>query len=146
MNSERGFLRVTAVLLGTLMVVAPSFAATVVHTADHTFSLQDIQGGFDGAIVLDDPTIVCGAPIDASPPCPVDATQPIVDSDGDMLYPIDSEFGFIVTDFSGAEEKTIDGLYTEGWVGDLVVGGEQVGLVVSDAPTETFKTPAVFGT
>lgn len=34
---------------------------------------------------------------------------------GDIdLFPIDSEFGFVVTDFSGAEQKTIDGLHTEG--------------------------------
>lgn len=63
-----------------------------------------------------------------------------------ILYPIDSEFGFNVTDFEGAEPKTIDGSYTEGWVGDVVVGGEQIGIVVSDAPTDTFQTPAVLGT
>lgn len=62
------------------------------------------------------------------------------------MYPIDSEFGFNVTDFEGAEPKTIDGSYTEGWVGDVVVGGEQIGIVVSDAPTDTFQTPAVLGT
>ncbi len=66
---------------------------------------------------------------------------------GDIdLFPIDSEFGFVVTDFSGAEQKTIDGLHTEGWAGDLLIGGVQAGLVVSDSPTDTFKTPAVLGT
>lgn len=33
----------------------------VVQVADHTFSLLDVQGGFDGARVSEDPSIVCGA-------------------------------------------------------------------------------------
>jgi Ca2+-binding RTX toxin-like protein len=62
------------------------------------------------------------------------------------LYPIDSEFGFYVDDFSGATDKVLDGDYAEGWAGNLEIAGQQAGIVVSDSPTDTFKTPAVLGT
>ena len=108
------------------------------YTVSHIFSTADVTATFDGD-TQGDP----GADFidfDASPK--VGKTN-----DGNIdLYPIDSEFGFVVTDFSGAEDKVIDGSYTEGWAGDLILGGEQAGIVVSDARTDTFKTPAVLGT
>ena len=52
----------------------------------------------------------------------------------------------MVTDFDGAEPKVLDGVYTEGWAGNLTIGGEQAGIVISDSPTDTFKTPAILGT
>ncbi len=107
------------------------------YTAVHVFSTADVTATFDGDKQGDE-----GANyVDFS-----GANGTRVTKEGVTLYPIDSEFGFNVTDFVGAEEKVIDGSYTEGWVGDLVEGGEQIGLVVSDAPTDTFKTPAVLGT
>lgn len=107
------------------------------YSVVHVFSTDDITATFDGQTQGDD-----GANfIDFS-----GASGTKVTKDGVTLYPIDSEFGFNVTDFSGAEEKEIDGSYTEGWAGDLVIGGVQTGLVISDAPTDTFKTPAVLGT
>jgi hypothetical protein len=50
--------------------------------------------------------------------------------------------------FEGAVEKEFsDGLYEEGFIGNLPNEvGDQIGVVVSDAPTDTFKTPAVLGT
>ena len=101
------------------------------YTVTHVFSINDIAGGFDGATVADTPSII-------------DLTaDPKEVKDAPPLYPIDSEFGFYVTDFDGAEEKVRDGLYEEGWAGNLTDGS---GLVVSDAPTDTFQTPAVLGT
>jgi len=104
-------------------------------TVTHVFSTSDIVGTFDGVTVADNPSIIdTGA-------------TPQVTKGGTELFPIDSEFGYIVSDFVGAEEKTLDGIYTEGWAGDLSgEGGEHIGLVVSDAPTDTFQTPAVLGT
>jgi len=104
------------------------------YTVTHVFSIDDISGGFDGVTVADTPSII-----------DFDTTQ--VTKEGVTLYPIDSEFGFNVTDFSGAEEKERDGLYTEGWAGNLSgEGDEHLGLVLSDAPTDTFQTPALLGT
>ncbi|WP_439154314.1 calcium-binding protein [Yoonia sp.] len=111
--------------------------ADPIYTAVHVFSTSDITATFDGQTQGDE-----GANfIDFTGDSGTKITK-----DGVTLYPIDSEFGFNVTDFVGAEEKTIDGLYTEGWAGDLIIGDTQVGLVISDAPTDTFKTPAVLGT
>jgi len=104
------------------------------YTVTHVFSIDDIVGGFDGATVADTPSII-----------DYDTTQ--VTKEGVTLYPIDSEFGFYVTDFDGAEEKVRDGVYEEGWVGNLSgEGDEHIGVVVSDAYTDTFQTPAVLGT
>lgn len=105
-------------------------------TSVHIFSTNDVAGTFDGATQGKD-----GGIIDFSGD---NGTQ--VTKEGVTLYPIDSEFGFYVTDFVGAEDKVLDGDYAEGWAGDLIIGGEQVGVIVSDSPTDTFKTPAVLGT
>ncbi|UWR26753.1 hypothetical protein K3757_02140 [Sulfitobacter sp. S223] len=102
----------------------------------HIFSTDDVTGTFAGATQGEDGGIVDFSGVNGT----------IVTKEGITLYPIDSEFGFNVTDFDSAEAKTIDGLYTEGWVGDLIVNGEQAGIVVSDSPTDTFKTPALLGT
>jgi Ca2+-binding RTX toxin-like protein len=108
----------------------PDFSST------HIFSTDDITGTFGGATQGED-----GGFVDFSGDHGTKETQ-----DGVTLYPVDSEFGFYVTDFVGAEDKVLDGDYAEGWVGDLVIDGQQAGLVVSDAPTDTFKTPAALGT
>ena len=106
------------------------------YSATHIFSTADITATYDGQTQGDDGATF----IDFS------GASGTKNADGVTLYPIDSEFGFIVTDFLGAEDKTIDGLYTEGWAGDLMIAGEQAGLVISDSPTDLFKTPAVLGT
>ncbi|MGP6085879.1 DUF4214 domain-containing protein [Antarctobacter jejuensis] len=109
------------------------------YTSSHVFSSNDVTGTFDG---LTQGTIpVGGLPI-------VDfSALPKVTKEGVSLYPIDSEFGFYVTDFLGAEDKVRDYDYAEGWIGDLTgPAGEQLGVVVSDAATDTFKTPALLGT
>ncbi|MGC9420761.1 MAG: calcium-binding protein, partial [Rhodovulum sp.] len=98
-------------------------------TSSHVFSLNDVTGGFDGATYATDPSII-------------DLTAPKDYKEGYTLYPVDSEFGFIVTDFFGTEDKVRDGVYTEGWAGNIDGGG----LAVADAPTDSFKAPAKTGT
>ncbi len=105
-------------------------------TSSHVFSTADITGTYDGATQGVD-----GGVVDFTGAHGTQETK-----EGVILYPIDSEFGFFVTDFSGAEDKIIDGDYAEGWAGDFLIGDEQAGVVISDAPTDTFKTPAVLGT
>ena len=105
-------------------------------TSRHVFSTNDVTGTYDGATQG-----TTGSILDFSGANGTKETK-----DGVTLYPIDSEFGFYVTDFEGAEDKVLDGDYAEGWAGDLVIAGEQKGLVISDAPTDTFKTPALLGT
>lgn len=120
-------------------------AESTVHVADHTFSMLDIQGGFNGATVQDDPTIICGAPIDGSPVCEADDAQPFID-DGDVLFPIDSEFGFSVVDFLGAQTKTGNLDYAEGWAGDMFDGDVQIGVKISNAATDFYKVKPPLGT
>lgn len=111
-------------------------------TSSHTFSTNDLTGGFDG-LTQADPVPSGELPlIDFSFATPKNA-------DGTLLYPVNTEFGYIVTDFVGAIQKSrIDNPeYEEGWIGDLKGEGDvQAGVVISDAPTDTFKTPALLGT
>jgi hypothetical protein len=135
----------TALLLATAQVSA--FEST------HTFTLDDLVGGFDGRTYGDkgnytDETIICGL-TDSCPTLLPDgsgAPQPFLDKSGTWLYPIDSEFGFYVVDFASAFQKTDDGVYTEGYAGNIVSDGQVVGLAVSNAATDTFRVPAPLGT
>lgn len=104
----------------------------------HTFSVDDITVTFGGLTIgsIGDPSTV----YDDS------GASGQKDADGVTLYPIDSEFGFYVSDFENAAPKELDGDYAEGWAGNATDGEEVIGLVISDAPTDTFKTPAVYGT
>ena len=107
--------------------------------SNHIFSTDDLTVTFSGDTVgsLDDPTTV----FDTTGAHGTKTTK-----DGIELYPIDSEFGFYVSDFEDAEGKELDGDFAEGWAGNVLVEGEQAGLVISNAPTDTFKTPALLGT
>lgn len=112
--------------------------------SSHVFSTADITVTFDGMTVgnSDDPQAVFDTDDD-----PNDPEDTKVTKDGVTLYPIDSEFGYYVSDFQNAEQKELDGDCAEGWAGDIYDGeGNQLGIVISDAPTDTFKTPAVYGT
>ena len=137
-----------------MALAAFSFAEAALaesHEVTHVFTIEDVQGGFDGSTVgtagrVTDPSIVCGAPIAGSPACPVDAAQPVMDSDGDLLFPVDSEFGFNVVDFLGAQPKTRDGDYGEGFVATVQEEGEDVGLKLSNAATEFYKVRPPLGT
>lgn len=115
------------------LITTPTYSVT------HVFSSDDVTGTFSG--------LTQGDILDGEAPIVDFSALPKITKEGVSLYPIDSEFGFYVTDFLGAEQKIRDYDYAEGWVGDLTGAlGEQLGLVVSDAPTDTFKTPAVLGT
>ncbi len=104
----------------------------------HVFSINDVQGGFDGSTfgvigARQDTGILCGAP-GSTISCPP-TISPIVDKEGITLYPVDSEFGFFEVDFLGAKPKTRDGDYREGFVGNIPGGG----IKVSNAVTDVYK-------
>jgi len=117
-------------------------AETVTYTTEHTFSINDVQGGFDGATYAEDPTIICG--LVGGPAC--EGAEPFTDKSGVTLYPVDSEFGFFVEDYVGAAQKWRDQLYEEGFAGNIYANGELVGLRVSNAATSTFKVNYPEGT
>ncbi len=70
----------------------------------------------------------------------------MIDRDGDTLYPVDSEFGFYVVDFLGAQAKERDDDYGEGWVGNLEEDGVQAGIKISNSVTDRYKVKAPLGT
>ena len=67
------------------------------YTVSHTFSTQDVTGTFDG--------MTQGDVLPGETPVIDFSADPKVTKDGVNLYPINSEFGFLVTDFEGAVEK-----------------------------------------
>ena len=106
-------------------------------TANHVFSINDVLGGFHGQTVGDGGDFIN-----------YDKTK--TDKEGNVLYAVDNEFGFHVTDFIGAvqkdQENPEDWDYGEGWAANLLVDGEHAGLLVSNAKTAKFNTPNVLGT
>ena len=108
--------------------------------ATHVFSLDDLTGTFSGLKYTDLPSMV-------------DLTGTVMptmtDKDGNILYGIDSEFGFQVYDFRGAEDKILDGDYAEGFAGNIydpIDGTTILGLAMKNAETDVFKTGAPLGT
>lgn len=141
-TSIRRFL-FTLFLIGLLQPAALGYESPV-----HTFSVRDIMGGFDGSTfgpngATQDALIICG--IVGGAGCP-DGIAPIVDKQGTTLYPIDSEFGYYVVDFVGAQGKMRDGDYLEGFAGDIVENGEIIGIKISNAATLTYKVKPPLGT
>ncbi len=106
----------------------------------HIFSIDDIQGGFDGSTygphgAIQDTGIICTV-----------GCENMIDKEGVTLYPIDSEFGFDVVDFLGAEGMVRDGDYAEGYAGNITDGDTIVGVKISNAETDFFKVKAPLGT
>ena len=130
-----------------LLQAAVSQAQTETYTVEHTFSIDDLQVDFEGttfgeAGTASDPTAICGLDTPDSPVCPGDPLvdpAPFLDKQNVMLYPVDTTFGFNVVDFVGAEEKAQDGIFGEGWVGNIKDGDEVVGIKVANAETDTYK-------
>jgi hypothetical protein len=121
----------------------PISIETFSHSVTHTFSVADVQGGFDGKTQAEDSTIVCG--IDANAPACA-TTQPIIAKQtGETLYPVDSEFGFYVEDFVGGAQKIRDQDHAEGWVNDIDQAPNGKGLMVANSKTDSFLTPARYG-
>ena len=132
----------TTVLLMFLQGTALAYESPL-----HVFSIDDVMGGFDGSTfgtggATQDMNIIC----DLGPiPCPVD-NGPVVDKQGVTLYPVDSEFGYYIVDFLGANGKVRDGDYMEGFVGNIMDGDTLMGIKISNAATETYKVKPPLGT
>ncbi|WP_295880440.1 hypothetical protein [uncultured Thiohalocapsa sp.] len=150
MNPAR--LRPTTTAAAIAMTIAGGLAvappAAAYQSNLHVFSVDDVLGGFDGSTygdggVVVDKSIICGLPDSAETECPAGAAQPFTDRSGVTLYPVDSEYGFYVVNFVGAEAKVRDGDYGEGWVGNLPDGS---GLALSNAVTDRYKVPPPLGT
>ena len=137
-----------------LGVAAPSTQAAEYVSPPHVFSVDDVQGGFNGSTygaagaVVDD-TIICDLPGGIACP-PTAEVEPVIDKQGVTLYPVDSEFGFYIVDFLGAAQKFRDDNYLEGWAGDFTDLSDplnpRLGLKVSNQATETYKVKPPFGT
>jgi len=141
--------RPVVMALSTALLVASQGTALAYESDLHVFSIDDVMGGFDGSTfgtegAQQDTNIICG--LDATTPACPDDNQPFLDKSGVMLYPTDSEFGFYVVDFLGAQGKIRDGDYLEGFVGNIMDAGVQIGIQVSNAPTLKYKVKPPLGT
>jgi len=159
----------TALSVAVVTAMAAGYAQAAPRTwgSSTVFSMNNLVGDYSGTTVGtigngSDPSILCGAPIAGSPACPtgeiapgISHPQPITATVADptgvnlstTLYPIDSTFGFNVVPFAEAFDKVRgDGIWGEGWVGNVVKNGAVIGLAFSDAETDTFVVPAGLGT
>ncbi len=141
----------SALAFGTLVAMAVPGVQAWVSPEPHIFSINDIQGGFDGSTygtagAFQKTDILCGVGDGLAPPCQADDAQPFQDKEGVWLYPVDSEFGFYVVDFVGAQEKAYDQDYMEGWAGNIMEGGALIGIKISNAETDRYKVKAPLGT
>lgn len=101
-------------------------ADTVQFKSSYVFNVDDVTVEFDGTTLADRPESL-------------DLSIQVVTKEGVIINPIDSEFGFYVDDFIGAQQKIWNGDFGEGFVGTLP-GGD--GIAVANARTDTFSTPA----
>jgi len=153
MSFQRSILKRTAlsIAIAALMGASVVDAATVTYTNWKKFTIWDLVADFEGKtfgnfgngkygmmLCSDDGT--WKATCDADHP-------PIVGDEAVKLYPIDSAFGFHVVPYALATPKEIrDGIWGEGYAGPIMDGTDVIGVELSDAATDTFKTPAGWGT
>jgi len=135
-------------LPGLALMLLTATSVFAYESPVHVFSIQDVQGGFDGttfglAGTEQDTSIICGVSDAAT--CP-DTISPVTDKEGVTLYPIDSEFGFEVIDFLGAKTKERNQDYMEGFAGNITDGNAIVGIKISNSATDTYKVKPPFGT
>ena len=122
----------------------------------YTFSIDDVQGGFDGSTfgtdgAVQDDSILCDAP-GSSASCQAAGISPITSpkmppgsGTSPALYPVDSEFGFYVVDFLGGAQKIRDGDYLEGFIGNITASfptGADVGGMMFNYTT-VYDDPAL---
>lgn len=142
------YIQILCAVVG-LSSASSNFATDLIQytSPPHIFSMDDVIRGFDGVIYADDQSFICGI---GNVTCPVDGPQPFIDQrTGALLHPINSEFGFKVTDFVGAAELDVvlDPAFEEGFIGNLLdAQNTLIGLVASTAATKRFKTKAPMGT
>jgi len=144
--------KMPVILTVSMTLLAGSQGTALAYESDlHVFSINDVMGGFDGSTfgpisetgaATQDTDIICDLGTTA---CPED-NQPFLDKSGVMLYPTDSEFGFYVVDFLGAQGKVRDGDYKEGFVGNIMEAGVQIGIQIANAPTLKYKVKPPLGT
>jgi hypothetical protein len=149
MKKERSLkLGFATLIASSLMSIASVNVAQAYDSPVHVFSIEDVMGGFDGSTfglngASQDTNIICDVPGGAT--CPLDI-GPVVDKQGVTLYPVDSEFGYYVVDFLGAQGKIRDGDFQEGFVGNIIENGIQTGIKISNAATDTYKVKPPLGT
>lgn len=107
------------------------------------FSTDDILGG--------DTNAALGSRIGTSQGRDGDVLDTTTSKTGDeaaVLYPIDNSFTTDELDFFGATPRLRDGVYEEGFAGDIPpsVAYPEGGLEVSDVATDLFKAGAPLGT
>ncbi len=115
-------------------------------------SMDNVIGEFAGTTFVEDATIinttaVLEDPNNPDPPGYDGPVRAVKDKLGNTLYPTDTEFGYYVTDYVGADQKVRDGYYGEGWVGNVLgEQGEVIGLSIANAVTDIFSSGNPFGT
>ena len=137
---------VVTLLKTTVLLTLLQGTALAYESPTHVFSIDDVMGGFDGSTygadgATQDSNIICGLGV----ACPA-GVAPFQDKSGAWLYPVDSEFGYYMVDFLGAQQKTRDGDYMEGFVGNIDDGSGTIGIAVSNAATGKYKVKAPMGT
>ncbi|MGF1761229.1 hypothetical protein L4D76_25560 [Photobacterium sagamiensis] len=131
----------------SLLALSPGLAAAPqTHIQQHTFSVMDVQGGKDNATYATDQSILCGMADSVHTSCPDGGPQPQTDREGVTLYPIENNFGFIVSDFVGAAPRIFDEDYAEGFAGNVTDETYGDGLALANSETNLFKTRDPYGT
>jgi hypothetical protein len=138
--------RKSPIALAVSAVLLQGSGALAYESPVHVFSIDDVMGGFDGSTfgtggAQQDESIICDL---GSTACTT--VLPYTDKAGVKLYPVDSEFGYYIVDFLGAELKIRDGKFEEGFVGNIVQGDTQAGIKISNAPTLKYKVKPPLGT
>lgn len=150
MKMQRKPLAAAISSLGAALLLAGTNVAAEPYEVEHVFSVDDLQVDFRGTTygsggTASDPDAICD--IDGGPACPGDVGK-FTDKDGIELFPVDTEFGFSVVDFLGAQENNVEEPrdYGEGFIGNIEDGGEVVGVKISNAETDTYKVKPPLGT